>query len=302
MEVGVIGLGRMGAGIAHNLLKAGHQLTVFNRSREKTTELAAAGAEVADRPADACNADVVISMLSGDAVEEIVLGPRGVAAAMPAASIHVSMSTIGSALSQRLAAVHQRKVQRYVAAPVFGRPDAATAGRLMILAAGRADTVARCRPLFDVIGQTTVVSDRPEVANVLHLSGVALVGSVIQALGEAMALARQVGVRPEQYIRAMSSTVFAMDLHASYGALIADGQDQPAGLSVEQGQMDVQVLLDTANALGVAMPVMRLLGEQLKVLCAHGCEKLDWSAIARLASADGGRAAQGGEHDGATAC
>jgi 3-hydroxyisobutyrate dehydrogenase-like beta-hydroxyacid dehydrogenase len=290
MEVGLIGLGQMGAGIAHNLLRAGHQLTIFNRTRRKTEQFVAEGATIAERPADACNVDVVITSLAGDAVvEELVLGPGGLAAAMPAASTHVSMSSIGIALSRRLAAVHERQVQRYVAAPVFGRPDAAVAGELLILAGGRGDVIARCQPLFDVIGRrTVVVSDDPVAANLLQLSGNALIAAVIQSLGEAIALAHKGGISPERFMEVMSRTLFTKRLHTKYGALIAGERYQPAGLTAELGLKDICLVLDAADALDVPIPLMRLLHDQLNILCVQGSGELDWSASARLAARDAG--------------
>lgn len=290
MEVGFIGIGQMGAGIAHNLLKAGHQLTIFNRTRQKTEVFEAEGAAIAERPGDACNVDVVITCLASDSVvEEIVLGAGGLVAAMPAASTHVSMGTIGIALSRRLAEVHEQRVQRYVAAPVFGGPDAAAMGELFILAGGRADTIARCRPLFDVIGRRTlVVSDDPVAANLLQLSGNALIASAIQSLGEAVALVRKAGIDPDRYMEVMSQTLFATALHSSYGALIAGERYQPAGLTAELGRKDVRLVLDAADALEVPMPTMCLLHDQLTTLCECGDGELDWSAIAQLAARNAG--------------
>ncbi|HEU4361562.1 MAG TPA: NAD(P)-dependent oxidoreductase, partial [Mycobacterium sp.] len=189
-KIGFIGLGNMGAGMAANLLTAGYQVTVYNRSRAKADPLAANGARVADTVADACRADVVFTMLADDAaVEGVCFGDGGILATMPQDAIHVSSSTISTALSQRLTAVHSAAGQQFVAAPVFGRPDAAQAGRLFVIAAGPAEAIAATSPLLDAVGQRTfIVSDQPTAANLIKLSGNFLLASVIESLGEAMAL------------------------------------------------------------------------------------------------------------------
>src|SRR5690348_852538 len=156
MKVGFVGLGRMGAGMAANLVAAGHEVTVWNRSPERTRPLVGKGARAAAGVADACGGDVVVTMLAdGGALEAVVFCPSGVLAALPAGAIHVSMSTIGVALSERLAVAHAQARQRFVAAPVFGRPDAAAAGKLFIVAGGAPDAVEACAPLFAVMGQRT---------------------------------------------------------------------------------------------------------------------------------------------------
>jgi 3-hydroxyisobutyrate dehydrogenase-like beta-hydroxyacid dehydrogenase len=153
MKVGFIGLGQMGAGIAPNLITAGHEVTVYNRSIEKTEPLVARGARAARVVADACRGEVVMTMLADDgALEQIVFDDGGVLATLPKGAVHVSLSTISVALCERLAATHVVAAQRFVAAPVFGRPQAAAAAQLYIVAAGAADALATCQPLFDAIG------------------------------------------------------------------------------------------------------------------------------------------------------
>src|SRR5262245_39401242 len=156
MQIGFVGLGRMGEGMAGNLLAAGHDLVVYNRTRRKTEPLAKRGAKIADRPADCADAEAVVTMLADDqAVDEVIFARDGLLAALPAGRIHISMSTIGVALSERLAQAHEAAKQRYVAAPVFGRPEAAAAAKLFIVAAGAADDIARCQPIFTSLGQRT---------------------------------------------------------------------------------------------------------------------------------------------------
>src|ERR1035438_6364808 len=150
MEVGIIGLGHMGSGIAKSLLRAGHRVTAYNRTRSRVDALAAEGVSVAATPADACRGDAVLSMLADDAaVESVVFGSSGILSALPKGGLHVSLSTISVALSDRLASAHAGAAQQFVSAPVFGRPDAAETAKLAIVAAGPSASVERCKPLFE---------------------------------------------------------------------------------------------------------------------------------------------------------
>jgi 3-hydroxyisobutyrate dehydrogenase-like beta-hydroxyacid dehydrogenase len=177
----------MGSGMAANLLDAGHALTVYNRTPAKAEALVAEGARLAETPREAARGDVVITMLADDAaVESVAFGPDGILAGLKALSIHISMSTISVALAERLASAHQAARQRFVAAPVFGRPEAAAAAKLFIVAAGEPKTVQACQPLFKALGQHTfVIADEPPKANLVKLSGNFLIGAVIETLGEA---------------------------------------------------------------------------------------------------------------------
>src|SRR5271169_1899228 len=202
MAVGFIGLGQMGSGMAANLLKAGHQVTVYNRTSAKTEALIAQGAKAVANVAAACQGDAVITMLANDeAVESIVLGSGGVIASLSPGALHISSSTISVALSQRLSEEHARKAQRFVAAPVFGRPDAAAAGRLFVVAGGPHAALEAAAPLLEAIGQKTfVISDAPPAANLVKLSGNFLGASVIESLGEALTLIAKGGVDKERYL------------------------------------------------------------------------------------------------------
>src|SRR5262245_50047189 len=153
MQVGFIGLGSMGSGMAANLLRVGHTLTLFNRTPDKAEALVAEGATLAKTPSEAARGDVVITMLADDAVvERVVFGPDGILAGLKHLSIHVSMSTISVELAERLASAHQAAGHRFVAAPVFGRPKAAEAGKLFVVAAGERNAVQACLPLINVLG------------------------------------------------------------------------------------------------------------------------------------------------------
>src|ERR1700674_2334583 len=208
MKVGFIGLGHMGAGMAASLLKAGHDVTVYNRTRTKVEALVAQGAKAAASVSDACSGDAVITMLANDdAVESVVFSDGSIIGRLLAGAIHISSSTISVALSERLEAAHAKAGQRFVAAPVFGRPDIAAAGQLFVIAAGAPDAVKSAAPLFAAIGKRTfVISETPKAANLVKLSGTFLSASVIESLGEAMALVAKGGVDRRENLAILTST------------------------------------------------------------------------------------------------
>ncbi|HEY4847797.1 MAG TPA: NAD(P)-dependent oxidoreductase [Methylocella sp.] len=292
MKAGFIGLGRMGAGMAANLLKAGHDVTVYNRTRSKVEALVAQGAKAAASVPDACHGDAVITMLADDgAVETVVFNDGGIVASLPSGAIHISSSTISVALSERLETDHAKAGQRFVAAPVFGRPDVAATGQLFVVAAGAPDAVEAAAPLFDAIGQKTfIVSETPKAGNLVKLSGNFLIASVIESVGEAMALIGKAGVDRRQYLDILTSTLFDASVYKTYGALIANGKFEPAGFAAPLGQKDIRLTLAAAEDLRVPMPLASLLRDRFLTLLAHGGDKLDWSAIGQLAAKDAGDA------------
>ena len=290
MKVGFIGLGHMGAGMAASLLKAGHDVTVYNRTRTKVGTLVAQGAKAANSVSDACSGDAVITMLANDdAVESVVFSDGGIIGSLLAGAIHISSSTISVALSERLEEAHAKAGQRFVAAPVFGRPDVAAAAQLFVVVAGAPDAVKSAEPLFDAIGKRTfVISETPKAANLVKLSGNFLIASVIESLGEAMALVAKGGVDRRQYLDILTSTLFNTPVYKTYGGLIADGKFEPAGFAAPLGQKDIRLTLTAAENLRVPMPLASLLRDRFLTLLAHGGDKLDWSAIGQLAAKDAG--------------
>jgi 3-hydroxyisobutyrate dehydrogenase-like beta-hydroxyacid dehydrogenase len=291
MKVGFIGLGRMGAGMAANLLRAGHEVTVYNRTLGKERALVEQGAHAAGRVADACQGEAVMTMLADDrAVEGVVFGDQGVIGSLGPGAIHLSMSTISVALSESLATAHAKAGQRFVAAPVFGRPDVAAAGKLFIVAAGAPDAVTACSPLLEVMGQRTFsIGDEPQAANLVKLSGNFLLASVIEGLGEAMALVGKAGVDRHQYLELLTSTLFTAPVYKTYGGLIAEGKFEPAGFAAPLGYKDIRLTLAAADGLRVPMPVASLLRDRFLTLLAQGGEALDWSGIGQLAARDAGQ-------------
>lgn len=292
MKVGFIGLGRMGAGMTASLLRAGHEVTVYNRTPGKGQALVDQGARAVARVADACRGDAVITMLADDdAVGSVAFGEHGVIGGLGKGAIHISMSTISVALSERLAAAHAQAGQRFVAAPVFGRPEAAARAQLVIVAAGAPDAVNACAPLFEALGPRTFrIGDKPQAANLVKLSGNLLIATVIEALGEAMALVGKAGVDRRQYLDLLTSTLFNAPVYKTYGELIAGGKFEPAGFAARLGHKDICLALAAGEGLRVPLPLASLLRDRLLALLARGGEALDWSAIAQLAAKDAGLA------------
>jgi 3-hydroxyisobutyrate dehydrogenase-like beta-hydroxyacid dehydrogenase len=280
----------MGRGMAANLVNAGYPITVYNRSAAKADALVRQGATLAPTVAEACGGDVVITMLADDAaVEDVVFGEQGVLAWLPPGAIHISSSTISVELSKRLTAAHGAAGQQYVAAPVFGRPEAAAAAKLFVIAAGAPQVLEPLAPLFDTIGQRTfVVSEQQQAANLVKLSGNFLVASVIESLGEAVALVGKVGVDPLHYIDILTSSLFSAPAYQTYGSLIARGEFEPAGFAATLGLKDIRLTLAAADELAVPLPVASLLRDRFLTLLANGGGDLDWSAIATLAGRDAG--------------
>jgi 3-hydroxyisobutyrate dehydrogenase-like beta-hydroxyacid dehydrogenase len=290
MNIGFIGLGNMGHGMATNLLKAGHQITVYNRSPGKAEALVQQGAIAARNVAEASTGEVVFTMLSDDeAVENVTFCENGIVASLAPGATHVSSSTISVALSERLAAAHAEAGQPYAAAPVFGRPEAASAAKLFVIAAGAPQVLEPLVPLFDAIGQRTfVVSDQPHTANLVKLSGNFLLASAIETVSEAVALVGKAGVNRQQYVDILTSTLFAAPAYQIYGGLIARREFEPAGLAASLGLKDVRLVLAAAEGLQVPLPVASVLRDRLLTLVATGGGHLDWSALATLADRDAG--------------
>ena len=257
MELGFVGLGAMGQGMARVLLRAGHRVTVWNRTRERAAPLAAEGATIAATPAEAARGGVVLSMLADDrAVEAVAGGPEGIVAGLPSGGVHVSMSTIGPDTAVALARRHSDARQGLVSAPVFGRPDAAAAARLAVLAAGPADAIARVMPALQALGpKVFVLGDDPGAANVVKLAGNFLVTAVIEGLAEAMALVGKAGVDRGKLLEVLVGSLFDAPVYRNYGKILLEERFSPPGSLIRDHML-------AAVATG------------------HGAE--DWSAFGRV--------------------
>ncbi|GGB19275.1 3-hydroxyisobutyrate dehydrogenase [Sphingomonas metalli] len=277
MKIGFLGLGQMGRGMAANLVRAGHEVTVWNRSPGKADDLVSLGATLAKRPVDAAGGEVVLSMLADDAaVEAVVYGAGGIAGA-PA--LHVGHSTIGIALADRLAA--DAGEDRYVSAPVFGRPPAAEAGKLFVVAAGSGVALDRCEPLFEAIGQRSFrVGEAPSAANLVKLSGNFMIMAAVEAMAEAMTLAEKGGVPRGTLLEVLTGTLFGAPIYQTYGDILLEDRFRPAGFAAPLGLKDMTLADAAATRLGASMPVLGIVRDHLRALIAAEGPDIDWAAVA----------------------
>jgi 3-hydroxyisobutyrate dehydrogenase-like beta-hydroxyacid dehydrogenase len=288
MKLGFLGAGRMGRAMARNLLRAGHTVAIWNRTRGKAEGLASDGARIAESPAAAAReADIVLTMLADDAaVASAVLGDNERAAeplmdGLAPGAIHVSMSTISAAMSKRLAEVHAKRGQRYVAAPVLGQPSQAERGELLVLAAGATDPVDACVPLFDVLGRETHrLGTTPERANVVKLAANFVLAAVFEIYGEAFALVDGYDVPSSELLSILEDSQLSAETLHYYGKRIAEGRFEPSGIRVPLGLKDVRLALQAGEGVMLPMPVGSVLRDRFLVALAQGLEDEDWSAIA----------------------
>jgi 3-hydroxyisobutyrate dehydrogenase-like beta-hydroxyacid dehydrogenase len=278
----------MGSAMAANLVKGGHDVAVFNRNPEKSRPLLELGAHQAASVADACTGEAVITMLADDAAAaDIALADDGIVGNLRRDAIHISMSTISVPLSKELARAHVRAGQRFVSAPVFGRPEMAAAAKLFIVAAGDPAAVEACQPLFGAMGQRTIsIGTDPSAANLVKLSGNFLFASAIEALGEAVALVGKAGIDRQAFVDLITSTIFPAPAYKTYGDLIAGNNFQPARFALPLGFKDIRLTLAAAESLRVPMPLGGLLHDRFLRLLAQGGDDLDWAAIGGLSTQD----------------
>lgn len=290
MDIGLIGLGKMGMGIAKTLLRSGHQLTVYNRTRARADALAKEGAKVAASVAEACNGDFVLTMLADDAaLESVVFGEGGVLRSLRRGGVHLSLSTISVALSERLAAEHAEVGQEFVSAPVFGRPEAAESAKLAVVAAGPKSSVDRCKPILEALGpKLLVIGERPSLANTVKLTGNFLIASVLESLSEALAFARKSGVDPAVLLDFLTSTLFNAPVYKTYGSLIVSGNHDQVGFALPLGLKDVRLVLQAAEAQSVPMPIASVVHDRFVTAMARGNADKDWSVLGRVAAEDAG--------------
>jgi 3-hydroxyisobutyrate dehydrogenase-like beta-hydroxyacid dehydrogenase len=283
MEAGFIGLGAMGRAMAANLLKAGHRVRVWNRSRAPVDELAREGAEPVEE-ARLAFGGVVISMLADDeAVREIILARRLVETAPPG-TVHVNMATISVRLAEQLVAEHQHHGVEYVSAPVFGRPDVAATGQLNIVAAGDAAALDRVQPLLDVIGQRTWrVGSEPRQANAVKVAGNFMIAAAIESMAEAAVMVDRYGVSPADLLNVLTNTLFAAPVYKNYGALIAERRYEPAAFRLALGLKDMRLVLEAADSARTPMPFASVLRDHLLEAVAQGQGERDWAALAEVA-------------------
>lgn len=282
MEAGFLGLGNMGHAMATNLVRAGHQLHVWNRSPDKARELIDTGATLAATPAEAGKSGVALTMLADDdAVLGVVEGERGLLAGLPPGGLHVSMSTISYQLGKRLTALHAEHGQAFVSAPVFGRPAAAQAAKLFVAAAGPADQLARAAPLFQAISQRVFeLGERPAAANLVKLCGNFMILCAIEGMAEAMTLAGKAGVEKTALLEVLTGTLFGAPAYQTYGEILAEGRYRPAGFRAPLGLKDMRLTGQAAEQLRTPMPFLGVVRDHLLQAIATEGEDVDWSALA----------------------
>ncbi|QAY78379.1 NAD(P)-dependent oxidoreductase [Sphingosinicella sp. BN140058] len=280
MKIGFVGLGQMGSAMARNLIAAGHEVTVWNRSGAKAAPLVGLGATQAATPAQAAGgAEIVATMLADDkAVEDVVFGAGGLLAE---AKCHVSMSTISIALAERLTAAHAESGGSLVSAPVFGRPAAAEAAKLFIAAAGPSEALAACAPAFEAVGQRVfTIGETPSAANLVKLSGNFMIMAAIEAMAEAMTLAEKGGVARETLLEVLTGTLFGSPVYQIYGDILAADRFRPAGFAAPLGLKDMRLVGAAAEAARVPMPLLGVVRDHLLAAIAQEGDEIDWSAIA----------------------
>jgi 3-hydroxyisobutyrate dehydrogenase-like beta-hydroxyacid dehydrogenase len=288
--VGVIGLGGMGSGMAGQLLSAGFDVTVYNRTQSVADALVGRGAKRARTPAEAATAGgTVITMVANDAaLEAVALGEGGFLPAL-GDGVHVSSSTISAALARKLAAQHAAAGSHWVAAPVFGRPDAAAAGKLWVMLSGNAAAKAKAKPVLDAIGQGTFdIGEAPDAASLGKIAGNFLIGAATEAMGEAFALLRKNGVDARVWHEMMSKTIFACPIYTNYGRFILDEAFSPPGFKLTLGAKDIGLALAAGHESNVPLPFASILRDRFLTSVAQGRGDLDWTSIAINAANDAG--------------
>ncbi|WP_158807961.1 NAD(P)-dependent oxidoreductase [Beijerinckia sp. L45] len=291
MDIGFIGLGAMGAGVAGNLVKAGHAVTVWNRTASKADALVAAGARLAETPkAAATGMHIVFSILADDpALQAVLDGGDGLLAGLPKGALHISLSTISVAMADHAARLHQDHGQRYMSAPVFGRPEAAAAGKLFIVAAGATADLDEAAPVFAAISQKVFrIGETPSHANLIKLCGNFTILAAIEAMAEGMALAEKGGVPKAKLLEVLTGTLFDSPVYKNYGAALVEDRFTPAGFKAPLALKDMRLVGEAAEKNRVAMPLLSLLRDHLLETLAKEGEDIDWSGIGRTVARNAG--------------
>jgi 3-hydroxyisobutyrate dehydrogenase-like beta-hydroxyacid dehydrogenase len=283
-----LGLGSMGLPMARNLVQAGFDVRVWNRTPAKTREVS--GAQAAATPQAACTgAEFAVSMLADDAaVEATILGTDGALAGLGKGALHLGSSTISVALCRRLADAHAAKGVGYVAAPVFGRPDAAAAKQLWIVPGGAPADVERCSAIFAAIGQGTFPMGSAPQASLAKLLGNFMIASTIEMLGETLAVGEKAGLEPSRLLAMLTGTLFGAPVVRRYGQIVADTVFEPAGFQLALGLKDINLAIRAAEELHAPLPLASLVRERMLTALARGRDRFDWSGFASVIREEAG--------------
>jgi len=283
MHIGWIGLGNMGSVMAARVLAAGHTVTVYNRTKDRAAPLLARGARLADTPAQAADNEVLVTMVADDRALQNVLNEGGALGALPGGAVHVSMSTISVALATELEQSHAARGVGFVGAPVFGRPDAAAAGKLFVLAAGAATELEKCRDLFQILSQKVLpLGPKPATAHLTKVLGNFLLISNVELLGEALNVAQRQGADPQVLLEALTGSVFSAPFFANYGRMIVAQQFKgPAAFALPLAKKDVELARSAALATGAPLPMADTVHQKLERLVAEGGTELDVTVLGK---------------------
>ncbi|HWF63229.1 MAG TPA: NAD(P)-dependent oxidoreductase [Rhizomicrobium sp.] len=283
MKIGFIGLGQMGTAIAERLIKAGHELTVWNRSPGPAQALAKQGAVAAKHPVEALQGDVLFSMLANDqAMQEVGLDATLLDKAAKGL-VHANLATISPSFARALAAAHESRGLGYLATPVYARPDMVRAGQMVVVAAGLNEDFAKVEPLLSEIGRRTIrLGDEPEKANLFKIAGNFMIMSAVETMGETFALLKKGGVDANLFLETMTEGLFAAPIYKNYGKQILNQAYEPAGFYLWLGLKDSTLVRDAAKELGVPMPVLELVRAQYQEAMKKGWKDKDWASIAQL--------------------
>lgn len=287
MKIGVIGLGNMGLPMAQNMLQAGHQLVVYNRTASKAKPLVAKGARLARTPAEAAReTGLVFTILSDDkSTEEIVFGQDGILEGLEEGGIHVAVSTISVDCAQKLSKAHSEQGQQFVSATVLGRPDAAASAALRLIVAGPEKARKQIWPVLEAVGQNIfVVGDEGYLSNVAKLGNNFLIVAMLEALSEVLILVEKYGIEANQFLEIVN-TLFASPVYQNYGNIIAERKFEPAGFKMNLGLKDVELMLSAADQVSAPLPLANLAKEHYSEGILRGWENLDWAALIKCIEA-----------------
>lgn len=284
MKVSLIGLGNMGMPIAENLLKSGHELTVYNRTKSKAEEMAAKGAKIVSSPAEAAReTGIVFTVLSDDsAAEGVTFGEEGILTGLEEGGVHVSISTLSVELAEKLSMEHTKRGQHFISSPVLGRPDAAAAAALRLMVAGPEEARNRVMPLLECIGQDLfVISEIAYLANVVKLGNNFLIVSMLEALSEVLTMVNKYGIESASFLE-VANALFASPVYQNYGSIMAENRFEPAGFKMNLGLKDVNLMLDAAQKVKAPLPGAELIKKHYAKGIEEGWEDLDWAALIKV--------------------
>ncbi len=282
LRISVLGLGQMGAPIARNLVARGFAVRVWNRDAAKSASVPGAVA-CATVPDAVVGADVAVTMLADDAaLRDVTLDAGGVLDTLPPGAVHLGMSTVSLAIVRELVEAHAARGQQYIAAPVFGRPDAAAAAKLFVVPGGPAETLERLAPIFAAVGQATFPMATPEQAALAKLAGNFMIAGTLEMLSEALAFGEKGGIDPEQLLGLLTGTIFGSPVVHRYGGMIARTEFEPAGFALRLGLKDINLVLAAGQQLGLPMPVASVVQQHLVDAVGKGRGEIDIAGVATV--------------------